>query len=58
VVPFGRSFDEYKNVQSLRIKFQMRILGIGDGPASFNAEAKIGCKGNFYRFISLVQRKL
>src|SRR5438067_7159908 len=40
VAPWGRSFDEY------RLMFQLtdadlagRILGCGDGPASFNAEA-------------------
>jgi len=37
----------------------MRILGIGDGPASFNAEAtRLGVKVISIRFISLVQRKL
>jgi len=40
VVPFGRSFDEYQKMFNLSdIDLQKRILGVGDGPASFNAEA-------------------
>jgi SAM-dependent methyltransferase len=40
VVPFGRSFDEYQKMFELsEIDLSGRILGIGDGPASFNAEA-------------------
>lgn len=40
VVPFGRSFDEYVNLFNLSASdLQKRILGVGDGPASFNAEA-------------------
>jgi len=36
VVPFGRSFDEYIKMFNLsESNFKMRILGIGDGPASF-----------------------
>ena len=39
VVPFGRSLDEYTKMFSLSAKdLQKRILGVGDGPASFNAE--------------------
>ena len=39
VVPWGRSFDEYKKMFSLsEDDFKKRILGCGDGPASFNAE--------------------
>jgi SAM-dependent methyltransferase len=40
VVPFGRSLDEY--VQMFKLEStdrNRRILGVGDGPASFNAEA-------------------
>lgn len=44
VVPFGRSLDEYKKMFNLSSEdLQQRILGLGDGPASFNAEGtKIG----------------
>ncbi|MGJ5673603.1 MAG: SAM-dependent methyltransferase [Nostochopsis sp.] len=44
VVPFGRSLDEYVQIFNLtQSDFNKRILGVGDGPASFNAEAtKIG----------------
>jgi SAM-dependent methyltransferase len=39
VVPFGRSLDEYIRMFSLTpADLGQRILGIGDGPASFNAE--------------------
>lgn len=39
VVPFGRSFDEYRRMFSLgERELASRILGVGDGPASFNAE--------------------
>ena len=40
VVPFGRSLDEYLNMFALsssELKSKS-ILGVGDGPASFNAE--------------------
>ncbi|PSF36128.1 SAM-dependent methyltransferase [Aphanothece hegewaldii CCALA 016] len=40
VVPFGRTFDEYTKIFNLSdADFQKKILGVGDGPASFNAEA-------------------
>ncbi|PZD73889.1 hypothetical protein C1752_01657 [Acaryochloris thomasi RCC1774] len=40
VVPFGRSFDEYQQMFSLCTSdLSKQILGVGDGPASFNAEA-------------------
>lgn len=40
VVPWGRSFDEYRRMFGLAEEnFAGRILGCGDGPASFNAEA-------------------
>lgn len=39
VVPFGRSFNEYKLMFDLSPEdLQQRILGVGDGPASFNTE--------------------
>lgn len=39
IVPWGRSFDEYVAMFSLTAGDQTkRILGCGDGPASFNAE--------------------
>lgn len=44
VVPFGRSLDEYINMFNLTdVDLSKRLLGVGDGPASFNAEAtKLG----------------
>jgi hypothetical protein len=42
VVPWGRSFDEYRRMFALGDEdLDRRILGCGDGPASFNAEATI-----------------
>ena len=39
VVPFGRTFEEYRLMFSLSPEdLQKTILGVGDGPASFNAE--------------------
>jgi hypothetical protein len=40
VVPFGRSLKEYTLMFNLSAAdLAQRILGVGDGPASFNAEA-------------------
>jgi hypothetical protein len=40
VVPWGRSFDEYQRMFALTaVDLSHRILGCGDGPAAFNAEA-------------------
>ncbi len=40
VIPWGRSFDEYRLMFALSERDLVgRILGCGDGPASFNAEA-------------------
>lgn len=40
VVPFGRSLNEYIKMFDLtEVDLGKRILGVGDGPASFNAEA-------------------
>jgi hypothetical protein len=40
VVPWGRSFDEYRRMFALSdADLQGRILGCADGPAAFNAEA-------------------
>jgi hypothetical protein len=40
VVPWGRSLDEYRRMFALGAGWErLRILGCGDGPASFNAEA-------------------
>jgi hypothetical protein len=40
VVPWGRSFDEYRRMFALTDDdLRLRIVGCGDGPASFNAEA-------------------
>ena len=39
VVPFGRSLDEYKKMFALTAEdLNRKIVGMGDGPASFNAE--------------------
>lgn len=41
VVPLGRSFDEYRLMFNLsKSDLNKRIVGVGDGPASFNAEMK------------------
>lgn len=40
VVPWGRSFEEYQAMFGLsEVDLNKQILGCGDGPASFNAEA-------------------
>ena len=40
VVPWGRSFDEYRRMFALSdADLALNILGCGDGPAGFNAEA-------------------
>ena len=40
VVPWGRSFDEYRRMFALSdADLASRILGCGDGPAGFNADA-------------------
>ena len=40
VIPWGRSIDEYRRMFDLSpADLRGRILGCGDGPASFNAEA-------------------
>jgi len=40
VVPWGRSFDEYQRMFAMtNSDLEGTILGCGDGPASFNAEA-------------------
>jgi len=39
VVPLGRSFDEYRLMFNLSKRdLDRRIIGVGDGPASFNSE--------------------
>jgi hypothetical protein len=38
-VPWGRSFEEYRRMFALSEQdLRLRIIGCGDGPASFNAE--------------------
>ena len=40
VVPWGRSFEEYRGMFALSdADLRGRVLGCADGPASFNAEA-------------------
>ena len=45
VIPWGRSFNEYKDMFLFtHDDLEKRILGVGDGPASFNAElTEKGC---------------
>ncbi|MFA5260313.1 MAG: SAM-dependent methyltransferase [Candidatus Omnitrophota bacterium] len=39
IVPWGRNFDEYKKMFDLKKDdLKLKILGCGDGPASFNCE--------------------
>jgi len=39
IVPWGRSFDEYRRMFALSEQdLERRILGCGDGPASFNTQ--------------------
>lgn len=41
VVPFGRSLDEYRHMFTLTENdLEREILGVGDGPAGFNAEMR------------------
>lgn len=41
VVPWGRSMDEYARMFDLsEVDLSSRLLGVGDGPASFNAEMR------------------
>lgn len=44
IVPWGRNLDEYQQMFALNSQdLQQKILGCGDGPASFNAEmTKLG----------------
>src|SRR5262249_43808188 len=46
VAPWGRSFDEYRRMFALTDdELSLSIVGSGDGPASFNAEAtRLGAK--------------
>ena len=46
IVPWGRNYDEYVHMFGLTdTDLQTTILGCGDGPASFNAEAtELGCR--------------
>ena len=40
VVPWGRSFDEYRRMFALTDReLGLKIVDCGSGPASFNAEA-------------------
>lgn len=58
VVPWGRSFDEYRRMFDLtEDDLRRSIIGCGDGPASFNAHASrrarvISCDP-LYRFAKL-----
>ena len=55
VVPWGRSYDEYVSMFALtRADLSRRILGCGDGPASFNAE--LTRRGGHIRSVDPVYR--
>ena len=50
VIPWGRSFDEYVHLFGLSShEFASKIIGCGDGPASFNA----GMKQRGYTMVSI-----
>ena len=52
VVPWGRSLDEYRGMFALSdADLQGRLLGCGDGPASFNAE--LAASGKSERLVSV-----
>src|SRR5579859_2117064 len=52
VVPWGRSLEEYRRLFALsEIDLQARLLGCGDGPASFNAE--LAALGKTQRLVSV-----
>jgi hypothetical protein len=52
VVPWGRSLDEYRRLFALsETDLKERLLGCGDGPASFNAE--LAALGGTQRLVSL-----
>jgi hypothetical protein len=52
VVPWGRSLDEYRRLFALsEIDLKGRLLGCGDGPASFNAE--LAALGKTQRLLSV-----
>jgi hypothetical protein len=52
VVPWGRSLDEYRRLFALsETDLQTRLLGCGDGPASFNAE--LAALGKTQRLVSV-----
>jgi hypothetical protein len=63
VVPWGRSFDEYRRMFALTDSdLRLNIIGCGDGPASFNAEAtRRGCRvvscDPIYRFNAVEVRE-
>ncbi len=39
IVPWGRSFDEYRDMFGLsQEELSLKIVGVGDGPASFNSQ--------------------
>ena len=52
VVPWGRSLDEYQGMFALsETELRGRLLGCGDGPASFNAE--LAASGKSQRLVSV-----
>jgi hypothetical protein len=63
IVPFGRSLTEYIHMFDLTAdELKLRLLGVGDGPASFNAELTSigGCVVSvdpLYRFPSIEIRR-
>jgi hypothetical protein len=65
VVPWGRSFDEYRRMFALtEDDLQSSILGCADGPASFNAEATrrgmkvVSCDPLYGLEVSQIQQRI
>ena len=65
IVPWGRSFDEYRLMFALEeAELSGRILGCGDGPASFNAEATrrgvsvVSCDPLYAHDVSTIRRRI
>ena len=59
VVPWGRSFDEYRAMFAMTdMDLTGRILGCGDGPASFNREAtRQVVRANEFQLIGAITKR-
>ena len=65
IVPWGRNFDEYSRMFDLNAsEICLRILGCGDGPASFNVECnqrggRVTSIDPLYRFsLATIQKRI